>query len=64
MRREDDFPPEVCTFCGEDAYDCECPECPVCGEIANPGCGINTSRERLVDEAPDFSDGEYLKEES
>jgi hypothetical protein len=33
----DEFPP--CEVCGLDpALGCQCPECPICNEVANPNC--------------------------
>ena len=29
---------EECEMCGVDPADCECPECPNCGEQGNPVC--------------------------
>ena len=38
-------PPEwdedLCEVCGEPVDNCECAECPICGEQGNPDCQIN-----------------------
>ena len=33
-----------CEVCGGDPTDCDCPECPVCGEAGNPACEINRGK--------------------
>lgn len=34
-----------CDICGKDPgggpFGCECPECPICGEIGNPKCYVD-----------------------
>jgi hypothetical protein len=32
---DEDLP---CAICGKDPYECECPECPVCGAAGDPKC--------------------------
>lgn len=29
---------EICEFCSEITWLCDCPECPVCGDFGNPDC--------------------------
>ena len=33
-----EYPDLPCDTCGGDPSDCDCPECPVCGESGNPYC--------------------------
>jgi hypothetical protein len=30
-----------CEVCGTDPANCNCPECPTCGEWGNPDCYVN-----------------------
>lgn len=32
---------EPCAVCGRDDMECECPECPVCGEVGYPDCWVH-----------------------
>lgn len=45
-----DEPDPPCEICGEDPYDCICPECPVCHTHGDPRCyldhGLRRSEEQ------------------
>lgn len=36
-----DFEDEICTICGSDPSECQCPECPKCGVSGDPNCYLN-----------------------
>ncbi len=39
--------PQICEVCGNDAGDCTCPECPVCGVQGDPSCYTTHMVERV-----------------
>lgn len=43
----DDLP---CAICGEMIDNCECPECPVCGDIGEPSCYIEHGMRRTEEQ--------------
>lgn len=32
---------EICLLCCKHFDDCDCPECPVCGEVGDPDCYVD-----------------------
>lgn len=36
---------ETCEVCREHVDDCECPECPICGEHGSKHCPVNGGKE-------------------
>lgn len=35
-----------CEICGNDPFDCTCPECPKCGTVGDPKCYVNHGLEQ------------------
>lgn len=62
---DEQFP--VCEICNRDVLDCECPECPVCGEVGNPACAeqhgmVTFPRLWWSGNYPDYARDEVLRE--
>lgn len=50
-----DYP---CAVCGKDLDDCICPECPVCGQVGDPGCYDNHGLVRTQEQVTSFNKAE------